>query len=107
MVDVGEAVNVRLAELESSRPVGIDVTFVYDQPEVVRASVNGFLVSLAQAIAIVIVVLLFAMGLRAGLLMGGILLLTILGTFIGMKVLGSICNLFPRGVNHCSGNAGG
>ncbi|WP_257281396.1 MULTISPECIES: efflux RND transporter permease subunit [unclassified Endozoicomonas] len=97
VVDVGEAVNARLAELESSRPIGIDVTFVYDQPEVVRASVNGFLVSLAEAIAIVIVVLLFAMGLRSGLLMGGILLLTILGTFIGMNVLGVDLQLISLG----------
>ncbi|WOG30043.1 efflux RND transporter permease subunit [Endozoicomonas sp. 8E] len=97
VVDVGDAVNARLAELESSRPVGIDVTTVYDQPEVVRASVNGFLISLAEAIAIVIVVLLFAMGLRSGLLMGGILLLTILGTFIGMNVLGVDLQLISLG----------
>ena len=97
VVDIGEAVNARLAELESSRPVGIDFTVVYDQPEVVRDSVNGFLISLAEAIAIVIVVLLFAMGLRSGLLMGGILLLTILGTFIGMNILGVELQLISLG----------
>ncbi len=88
VVDVGIAVDNKLAEIESFRPIGMDMTKVYDQPTVVDASVYDFLVSLAQAVGIVIVVLLFAMGLRSGILMGGILLLTILGTFIGMNILG-------------------
>jgi multidrug efflux pump subunit AcrB len=49
--------------------------------------VSGFVVSLAQAVGIVIIVLLFFMGLRSGLLIGLILLLTVLGTFIFMKYL--------------------
>ena len=76
-----------MLELESSRPLGIELTTVYNQPEVVDEAVSDFLVSLAQAIAIVILVLLIAMGVRSGLLMGAILLLTILGTFIGMNML--------------------
>ena len=87
VVDVGHAIDARLAELESSRPVGIELTQVYNQSHVVDESVSDFIVSLAQAVAIVIIVLLFAMGLRSGLLMGGILLLTIFGTFIGMSIL--------------------
>jgi len=46
--------------------------------------VNGFLINLLESIAVVIIVLLFAMGIRSGLLMGAVLLLTILGTFIVM-----------------------
>ena len=87
VVDVGKAVNKRLAELEYSRPVGIDLAIVYDQPAVVEKSVADFLINLVEAVVIVIVVLLFTMGLRSGLLMGTILLLTILGTFIGMNLL--------------------
>ena len=87
VVDVGHAIEQRMAELESVRPIGIELDEVYNQPEVVDASIQDFVMSLVQAIAIVIVVLLFAMGLRSGLLMGGILLLTILGTFIGMNIL--------------------
>ncbi|WP_087016798.1 efflux RND transporter permease subunit [Thaumasiovibrio subtropicus] len=87
VVDVGIAVDAKLAELESARPIGMEMNKVYDQPTIVDHSVEDFLISLAQAVGIVIVVLLFAMGLRSGILMGGILLLTILGTFIGMNVL--------------------
>ena len=97
VVDVGAAVDQKLQELESNRPVGMELITVYDQPDVVNQSVQGFLVSLVQAVAIVIVVLLFAMGLRSGLLMGGILLLTILGTFIGMNILGIELQLISLG----------
>ena len=36
VVDVGRAVDQRMAELESSRPVGIELTNVYDQPDIVK-----------------------------------------------------------------------
>ncbi|OED41534.1 multidrug transporter AcrB [Endozoicomonas sp. (ex Bugula neritina AB1)] len=97
VVDVGQAVSLRLEQLESVRPVGIDITHVYNQPDVVDQSVSGFLVSLLQAIAIVIVVLLFTMGIKSGLLMGGILLLTICGTFIGMNILNVQLQLISLG----------
>ncbi|WP_026006192.1 efflux RND transporter permease subunit [Moritella dasanensis] len=87
VVDVGAAVNQRLAELEGERPIGIELLTVYDQSKMVDDTVNGFLINLAESIAIVIVVLLVFMGLRSGLLMGLVLLLTILGTFIVMNIL--------------------
>ena len=59
---------------------------IYDQPKLVDDSINSFLVSLAEAVAIVIVVLLITMGLRSGILMSLVLLLTICGTFIVMKI---------------------
>lgn len=86
VVEVGEAIEARLIELENRRPVGMEINHIYNQPAEVAKSVSDFLVGLAQAILIVIVVLLFTMGVRPGLLMSGILLLTILGTFIVMAI---------------------
>ena len=86
VVAVGKAIDARLAELESQRPVGMEFSDIYNQPSQVEKSVNDFLVSLAQAVVIVIVVLLFTMGVKPGILMSGILLLTILGTFIIMSI---------------------
>ncbi len=88
VVEIGKALRTRLSELESERPIGMSVSTIYDQPAQVEKSVNAFLVGLAQAVAIVIVVLLVAMGLRSGILMSAVLLLTILGTFIVMKIAG-------------------
>ncbi|EJA7357244.1 efflux RND transporter permease subunit VmeI [Vibrio alginolyticus] len=87
VVEVGKAFDHRLAELNYQQPVGIEISEIYSQPKEVDKSVSGFVVSLAQAVGIVIIVLLFFMGLRSGLLIGLILLLTVLGTFIFMKYL--------------------
>lgn len=85
VVDIGAKVDQRLAELKFQQPIGIDIKSIYSQPTEVDKSVSGFVISLGQAVAIVIVVLLFFMGLRSGLLIGLILLLTVLGTFVFMK----------------------
>ncbi|WP_076586936.1 efflux RND transporter permease subunit [Vibrio ostreicida] len=85
VVEVGKRFDRRLAELKYQQPVGVGISEVYSQPKEVDKSVSGFIVSLGQAVAIVIIVLLFFMGLRSGLLIGLILLLTVLGTFIFMN----------------------
>ncbi|MEW5681560.1 MAG: efflux RND transporter permease subunit [Pseudomonadota bacterium] len=84
VVDAGAQIKQRLAELEYNRPVGITLHTIYNQPDEVANSVTGFIINLAAAVAIVILVLLVFMGLRSGILIGLILLLTVLGTFIFM-----------------------
>jgi len=87
VVDAGQLVNKRLHELEYFKPLGLNVSTVYDQPKEVEGSVSSFIISLAQAVAIVIVVLLLFMGVRSGLLIGFILLVTVFGTFIFMNFM--------------------
>ncbi|TMP39437.1 efflux RND transporter permease subunit [Pseudoalteromonas rubra] len=86
VVEVGKAIDKHLASLEYQRPHGMSVHTVYNQPNEVEKSVDGFIVSLLEAVAIVIVVLLIFMGVKSGILIGGILLLTVLGTFVFMKM---------------------
>ncbi len=88
VVDVGERLNEALERLETQQPFGMTLTTVYNQPEVVEEAVSAFLMNLAQAVGIVIIVLLLFMGLRSGLLMGLILLITIMGTFVLMAIHG-------------------
>lgn len=88
VVEVGDRLQRRLDELQSVTPLGMDLNVVYNQPAVVKAAVSGFLVNLIQAAAIVIIVLSLFMGWRSGLLMGFILLITIIGTFILMRIHG-------------------
>ncbi|GAB2923811.1 efflux RND transporter permease subunit [Rheinheimera gaetbuli] len=87
VVEAGEQIAQRLAELEYNRPVGIELHTIYNQPDEVARSVSGFIINLAEAVAIVIVVLLIFMGLRSGILIGLILLLTVLGSFIFMRYM--------------------
>lgn len=86
VVKVGQSVIQRINELKNITPLGINIETIYNQATEVKKSVNSFLNSLLQAVVIVIIVLLIFMGLRSGLLIGGMLLLTILGTFIFMDI---------------------
>lgn len=87
VVEVGKQLRQRLAQLEQNQPLGIELHTLYDQPAEVEASATGFIVNLLVSVLIVIVVLLVFMGAKAGFIIGSILLLTILGTFIVMKVI--------------------
>ncbi|MBT8478176.1 MAG: efflux RND transporter permease subunit, partial [Gemmatimonadetes bacterium] len=88
VVTMGEALQVKLRQLEPQTPVGMELHAISWQSDAVTASINGFVVSLLQAVAIVFVVLLIFMGLRSSLIIGTILLVTISGTFIFMASAG-------------------
>lgn len=88
VVTMGKALKTRFSELKSERPIGIEVGVVANQVNAVTTAVNDFIISLAEAIVIVVGVLVFAMGFRSGMLIGFILLLTVLATFIIMKMQG-------------------
>lgn len=85
VVEVGERIMARLQALEYMRPVGMSTAFIYNQPAEVEKSVDGFILNLAEAVGIVVVVLLLFMGVKSGILIGLILFITVLGTFIFMK----------------------
>ncbi|RTZ75616.1 MAG: AcrB/AcrD/AcrF family protein [Gammaproteobacteria bacterium] len=88
VVVMGEALKKRFRELKSQLPIGIEGNVISLQSEAVTKAINGFLVNLAEAIAIVVVVLLAFMGLRSGLIIGAILFVTVSGTFIFMSMYG-------------------
>ena len=84
VVDMGKALEQRMQELLPQTPLGLEVGIISLQSAAVTEAIDNFMVSLMQAVAIVIIVLLLFMGLRSGLLIGFILLVTICGTFIFM-----------------------
>jgi len=88
VVEVGKRLRARFNDLIAIIPAGMEFTPVYDQPGEVAHSVGGFLVSVAQAVAIVLLVLLLFMGLRTGVIIGLVLLITVAGTLFIMKLQG-------------------
>ncbi|MEO1309057.1 MAG: efflux RND transporter permease subunit, partial [Pseudomonadota bacterium] len=88
VVNMGKAVKARMDELITERPIGIEVLPISDQSTTVEDSVNDFVLNLVVALVIVAGTLLIFMGLRSGVLMGGILLITVAGTLFGMYVFG-------------------
>ncbi len=86
VVEMGESIKEKLTEIDGARPEGMGLHSIYYQSEMVTESVNDFVINLIEAVVIVVVLLMFFMGWQSGLLIGGILLLTILGTFTGMHI---------------------
>ncbi|EDY84323.1 RND transporter, HAE1/HME family, permease protein [Verrucomicrobiia bacterium DG1235] len=88
IVKVGKRVDARLSELESDRPLGIEIAPVYEQHVVVETAVGGFVVNLIMSVTIVVGVLCVFMGWRSGIVVGAVLFLTVSATVFGMYVLG-------------------
>ena len=108
IVDMGRAVDARLQELVAELPVGIEVLRVHWQADVVAAAVNGFLISFAEAVLIVLVVLTIGMGWRLALIIGMALVATILGSFLLMADLQyRLAAYVTRGADHRPGHDGG
>ncbi len=90
VMTMGESIDRRMKELLTETPVGIEVGVVSHQAASVKVAVNGFVVNLVESVVIVIAVLLFTMGMRSGLLIGGVLLLTVMATVAVMDFMGLI-----------------
>ena len=88
VVVMGQAISKRLKELQAETPIGMEIGIISHQADTVVTSINSFVISLIEAIAIVVGVLVFVMGFRSGILIGVILLLTVLSTFILMDMNG-------------------
>ncbi|MGI9491265.1 MAG: efflux RND transporter permease subunit, partial [Geminicoccaceae bacterium] len=88
IVDVGRNIDERLTELMTTLPIGIEIERMHWMSDAVSDAVNNFIISFAEAVGIVLVVLALVMGWRMGLIIGSSLIITILGSFILMSVFG-------------------
>jgi multidrug efflux pump subunit AcrB len=88
VVTMGEGLSDKIDQLMPVIPLGIEAHIISLQSDAVTTAISGFVISLIEAIIIVIAILLFFMGLRSALIIGGILLLTICGTFLFMGMAG-------------------
>ena len=88
--DVGKAVDKKLAEVMGKQvPAGFETQKVFFQPDKVNQAISAFMVNLLESVLIVIVVLMFTMGFRSGLIIGVGLALTIGLSFPILLTLGS------------------
>lgn len=87
VVKMGVAVDAKLAETASLRPIGMELHEYYHQGKIVDASVRNFVVNVIAALVIVVVTLFIFMGLKSGLVIGAVLLLTIFATLMTMQLM--------------------
>ncbi|HRD72710.1 MAG TPA: efflux RND transporter permease subunit [Aquimonas sp.] len=87
IIQLGAALDVEFARLQSSLPVGMELRRVADQPRAVRNAVGEFVRVLAEAVIIVLVVSFFSLGFRTGLVVALSIPLVLAMTFAGMYYL--------------------
>ena len=87
IVKISEAVDQKIVDSESLRPLGIELHEFYHQGKIVNESVQAFVVNVIAALAIVIVTLLIFMGLKSAIVIGAILVMTIFATLATMQLV--------------------
>lgn len=86
---VGAEVDKIVSKETSSLPSGLSVKKIFFQPERVDAAISSFMVNLLESIAIVFIVILLAMGWKAGLIIGFGLVLTVALSFPILSAIGT------------------
>ncbi len=86
--DVDRIIDAALHQM----PVGIDLEVLYPENRIAAEATNTFLVNLLISVAIVILIIMIIMGLRAGILIGSSLLFSIGGTLLLMQFIGEGLN---------------
>lgn len=87
--DVGKAVDARLAEAMQQLPAGFRMEKIFFQPDKVEGAISSFMWNLLESVLIVILVLVFTMGFRSGLIIGFGLVLTVAVSFPILLVCGT------------------
>lgn len=82
ILKVGDKVEEKLGQLAERMPVGVEYNKVFFQPERVSDSLYTFLINLLESVVIVVVVLIFFMGFKSGLILGMSLAVIVFGSFL-------------------------
>lgn len=87
--DVGKAVDAKLAGIMDDVPAGLEMEKIFFQPDKVSSAISSFMLNLLESVLIVILVLIFTMGFRSGLIIGFGLVLTVAVSFPILLVSGT------------------
>lgn len=84
---IGKQVDRVMENLKEERlPAGMEVHKIFFQPERVNTALNSFVINLIESVLIVVILLIFTMGLRSGLILGLNLLVTVLGSLMILQL---------------------
>ncbi len=94
-IDTSDAVRARIAALSARLPAGAQIRVPFDGAHFVRIAIDEVLLTLAEAIVLVFLVMwLFLRGLRYTLVPAVVIPVTLMGAFVAMWAFGLSINLF-------------
>ncbi len=88
VLELGTRLKVAIDGFRQTVPLGLDIEQVFDQPKIVEGAVSEFLVSFAEALAIVLAVSLLSLGLRTGIVVALSVPLVLAVVFVVMAAAG-------------------
>ena len=95
VIALGHALDEKITHIQQNLPIGLSFKTVSSQPKIVAASVNDFVMSLVEALVIVLGVSLISLGLRTGVVVAITIPVVLSATFLVM-------NLFDIGLHKIS-----
>ena len=88
ILQLGEDLENLMSKVSAELPVGLEISQVSNQPQVVEESIGEFVETLILAVVIVLAVSFFSLGFRTGLVVAGCIPLVLAGVFVGMYIAG-------------------
>lgn len=85
ILKVGDKVEQSITRIQHRLPVGVECEKVFFQPERVNNALSTFLINLLESVLIVVVVLIFFMGWRSGVIIGASLVVIVFGSFLVLQ----------------------
>ena len=85
IIVLGKALDQRIASLQASLPLGMEIGTAASQPDAVKRSVQAFVQSLAEAVIVVLLVTFVSLGLRVGMVVAISIPLVLAATFLAMQ----------------------
>lgn len=92
IVAVGKEVEHTINDFATTLPVGMEIDTIYPENRIAHEATNDFLVNLIESLAIVILLVMLAMGWRSGIIVGSSLMLAIAATLVAMYYVGESLN---------------
>ena len=88
ILNLGKNLDAETEKWANELPLGLELNTVTNQPTVVKNSIDEFVKTLAEAIAIVLLVSFLSLGLRSGVIVAICIPLVIAGVFVIMDLMG-------------------
>ena len=88
VLSFADRLDARIAEVEKTLPVGMKLTSVTDQSQVVQKDLTKVGQTFIETVVVVMLVVVLFLGWRAGLVTGVIVPMTVMGTLVIMRLFG-------------------
>lgn len=86
IIKLGKEIDKIKEQIQEKLPLGVKLEKVFNEPSIVKRIVDNFVKNLLQAMALVVIIMLFTLGFRTGLIVAVLIPMSVLASFIVMSI---------------------